>query len=100
MQQLRDLNGVCAALSELTKVRQVWALTMGNWTSILSFKNGDNFQIVKAWTLPLSDTSAETRQHRKQDGVTHAHRSDCCVDVGHVGSCNAIRGFTVLHEQD
>jgi hypothetical protein len=52
MQQLRDLPSFRAALYELTKVQQVQALTMGNWTSILSFKNGDNFQIVNFWTLP------------------------------------------------
>jgi hypothetical protein len=56
MQQLRDLPSFCAALYELTKSTSMGAddghLDKLLWTSILSFKNGDNFQIVNFWTLP------------------------------------------------
>jgi hypothetical protein len=98
--QLCDLPSFCAALYELTKVDKSRVLTMGNWTSILSFKNADNFQFVNFWTLPQAIPRRRRVSIRNQGGVTHAYRSNCCVDVAHVGGSNAIRSFTVLHEQD
>jgi hypothetical protein len=71
MQQLRDLPSFCAALYELAKVDNDKGLIIINGTSILSFKNGHNLQIVNFWTLQqailldftTSDTSAEARQY-------------------------------------
>ena len=73
---------------------------MVNWTGILYLKNGHNLQIVNLWTLPQAIPRRRRVSIRNQDGVIHAYRSDCCVDVGYVGSDNAIRSLTVLHEQD
>src|ERR1700716_3921958 len=100
MHQLRDLPSFCAALTNSQRSTEVWALTHGYWTSILSFKNGHNLQIINLWTLPQAIPRRRRVSIRNQDGVTHAHRGDCRVDVCHVGGDNAIRSFTVLHEQD
>jgi hypothetical protein len=89
----------CAALYELAKVDSNKGLTIVNGTSILSFKNGHNLQIVNFWTLQQAIPRRRRVSIRNQGGVTHAYRNDCCIDVGHVGGGDAIRSFTVLHEQ-
>jgi hypothetical protein len=86
-------------INSLTSTR-VWALTMVNWTSVLSFKNSHNLQIVNFWTLPQAIPRRRRVSIRDKDGVPHAYRSDCCVDVGYFGGGDAFRSFTVLHEQD
>ena len=46
MHQLRDLPGFLRRTYELAKVDSNKGLTIVNGTSILSFKNGHNLQIV------------------------------------------------------
>jgi hypothetical protein len=49
------------------------AATMVDWAGILSFKNGDNFQIVNFLTLPQAIPPRRRVSIRDQDGVTRAH---------------------------